>query len=100
MIRKGCNFRLDLRGIALPTTARLAGAITAVPQEEFVNTGQPLFPSDGLYILVNTSWDWCFVRGFMVIAGQPESVLMNNVIWPRFIEHDELVRRIVRRETD
>jgi len=96
----GRDVRLDLRGISMPASARLAGTIASVSPEEFADPGPPLLPSDGLSILIDTSRHWCVARGIVVIAGQVENVQMNHVIWPSLIEQDELARRIVRREPE
>lgn len=96
----GGNVRLDLRGIIMPQTARVAGTIASVTPEEFADSGPSLLPTDGLSILIDTSRDWIVARGLMIVAGVPEPVQMNHVIWPTFIEHDEIAKHIFRREAD
>jgi len=79
--------RVDLKSLAIPPTARIAGMIATVSPEAFADF-QPMLKTDGISIVIDPSREWIVSKAMLTVNGKAEPVLLQSYVKPTFSGHD------------
>jgi len=75
---------INLKNIALPPSARLAGTIVSMRSDDFASPGDSLLHTDGVNIVVDVGSEWCVSKSKLIVGGELESLQLRDIVRPMF----------------